>query len=429
MENPNKMKAQFNLNRMIVSPSFVSRVYCSLNYSLFFLFLLIPFFLVAKSEQPRPKVCLNMIVKNESKVITRCLTSMLPIIDYWVIVDTGSTDGTQQVIQDFMKSKGVPGELHERPWVNFAHNRNEALKLAVDKADYLFFMDADDYLIYDPGFELGSLDKDIYNVVISHSGTKYSRPLLVKSSGDLKWIGVLHEGLHMPSAKTFATLQKVVNFFTGEGDRSKDPQKYQKDAQILEAALKEEPNNTRYVFYLAQSYRNALEHALALKNYEKRAEMGGWDEEVFYSLLQIGSIQETLGLPLETIIKSYLRAYQYRRSRVEPLYQIAHLLRDKKDFQSAYLAAKIAQTVPPSSDILLVAQWMYDYGILLELSIDAYWIGKYEECQQLSLELLKRQNLPENVRTCIEGNLGFANEKLLEEVCNKALKLDVQLAP
>ena len=92
-------------------------------------------------------VCLNMIVKNEKDVIRRCLDSVIPVIDYWVIVDTGSEDGTQKIILDHLKN--IPGELHERPWKNFEYNRNEALDLARECADYILFMDADDTLVFD----------------------------------------------------------------------------------------------------------------------------------------------------------------------------------------------------------------------------------------------------------------------------------------
>jgi len=92
-------------------------------------------------------VCLSMIVKNETHIINECLDSMWQYIDYWIIVDTGSTDGTQDLIRNFFAEKGIPGELIERPWVNFGHNRSEALALCEGKADYAWMIDADDRIV------------------------------------------------------------------------------------------------------------------------------------------------------------------------------------------------------------------------------------------------------------------------------------------
>jgi glycosyltransferase involved in cell wall biosynthesis len=359
-----------------------------------------------------------MIVKDESRVITRCLSSLLPIIDYWVIVDTGSTDGTQQIIKDFMDMKGIPGELHERPWVDFSHNRNEALQLAKGKSDYVFFIDADEYLTYDSDFRLPELNKDYYYVSISHGGSKYSRIMLIKNDLDWRWSGVLHEVLTPYISWSYASLEKVTNTYTTEGVRSRDPQKYQKDAQVLEAALQKEPENRRYVFYLAQSYRDAGDLELALKNYEKRANMGGWDQEVFWSLLEIGKLKDRLERPIEEVLDSYKRAYQYRKSRVEPLYYIAQYYRSIGEYESGYKIAKLAQSLPRSQDVLFIQQWMLDYGIPLELSVCAYWIGDYGECQKISMELLQRQDLPEEIKDCVAKNLQFANWKLFEKLLN-----------
>ncbi|MBA3239449.1 MAG: glycosyltransferase [Parachlamydiaceae bacterium] len=355
-----------------------------------------------------------MIVKNESAVITRCLTSVLPIIDYWVVVDTGSSDKTPKIIKEFMEKNKIPGELHERPWINFGHNRDEALKLAKDKGDYIFFIDADNTFEYEPEFKLENLDKDFYYVTLSDAGTRYVRIALIKNSLNWEWVGVLHEAVCCPVAKTYSTLEKVTQLVRMDGSRSKDPKKYEKDAAVFEEALQKEPNNARYVFYLAQSYFDAKNYPMALKNYEKRVAMGGFDQEVFCSLLRIGKLQEKLKMSSEHLITTYNKAFQYRKTRVEPLYYLANIYREREDFNKSYLICKIAETIPPSQDTLFVEQWIYDYGMPLELSIAAYWTERYEESQKISQELLKK-DLPDHVRPIVENNLGFANGKLLEK--------------
>jgi len=376
----------------------------------------------ASKGKSRPTICVNMIVKNESKVIERCLNSMLPIIDYWVIVDTGSTDGTQNVIKNFMKKKGVPGVLHERPWKNFAHNRNEAITLAKGKADYLFFIDADEYLSYDSGFTLPKLDKDFYYVTIDLSGTRYDRIQLVHNHKDWKYIGVLHEVLHAAPSWTSSTMGKVIITSTSDGARAKDATTYQKDAQILENALKEDPDNTRYVFYLAQSYRDSGNLKEALKNYKKRVQMGGWKEEVFISLLEIGILQDALEMPSGVVVKSLTRAFDCCPSRIEPLYYLTRHFLKNEEFESSYHTAKLGLSLAPQSHVLFFQQWMHDYGLLLEFSLCTYWMGKYEESKAACEDLLKK-DLPRNIRECAERNLEFANRRLLEQISRPGQKL------
>lgn len=357
-----------------------------------------------------------MIVKNESQVIRRCLNSVLPLIDYWVIVDTGSTDGTQDIIKNFMKDAGVAGEVHESPWVNFAHNRNEALELAKGKSDYILFIDADEVLEFDPDFKLPSqgLDKDFYYIMTKFSGTNYCRTQLISSKLDWKWTGVLHETVGCPEGKTHEILPGVANIVSTDGFRSKDPQKFHKDAQVLEKALKDEPNNSRYVFYLAQSYRDAGEYKLALQNYERYLLMEGWDQEIFFSMLQIALLQEMLEMPKETIISSYQKAYIYRPTRIEPLYRLAKFYRMKGDYQNSYMIGKLGLSLPESSDILFVEKWMHDYGLLFELSISAYWLGNYIEAFQATKTLQANKELPENVQKQLVENMHWITSKIIE---------------
>lgn len=384
------------------------------------------------SSSKRKTICLNMIVKNESAIIERCLSSVLPIIDYWVIVDTGSTDGTQQKIKNFMKEKRIQGELYERPWVNFAHNRNEAIELSKNKADFLFFIDADEYLTYDDGFKLPSLDKDYYGVITKGYGIRFARILLVNNHLEWKWKGVLHEELSPLTLRDHACLEKVVNNFTTEGARAKDPQKHQRDTEILEAALKDEPNNSRYAYYLANSYFAVQNLTLALQTYEKCIKMlekeEGREEEIFSCLLQIAKLYETLEKPENTITDGYKRAFDYRKTRSEPLYHLAHYYRCKGKYSEGAAIAKIGLSIPRPQDLYFVEEWMYDYGILFELSICAYAEERYQEAQKACQLLLRKKNLLQNFRECVEKTLILTNEKLWElEQCKKVQEATTEL--
>src|SRR6185369_1983652 len=136
------------------------------------------------------KICLSMIVKNEAKVIQRCLASTRPFIDTWQIVDTGSSDGTQRIIRDYLGD--LPGELHERPWRNFGANRSEALDLAQGRADFTLIIDADEVLASADDFAPGELELDAYQLRTELGDYTYYRTQLIRSRLPWRYEGVLH---------------------------------------------------------------------------------------------------------------------------------------------------------------------------------------------------------------------------------------------
>ena len=209
-------------------------------------------------EGGRKTVCLSMIVKNEADVIERCLESVSKHIDYWVISDTGSTDNTKEIITDFFKKKNIPGTLLENAWVNFSHNRNISLNYAKDKADYILIIDADEEFIQDGKEEhFEDLTKDFYYIKSLFGNYEYYRVQLVNTNFHWQYDGVIHEYLHSDNAKTNSKLKGFYNLPRPEGARSKDPNKYKKDALNFELALLDDPHNVRSWFYLAQSYKDA----------------------------------------------------------------------------------------------------------------------------------------------------------------------------
>ena len=340
----------------------------------------------------KKSICLNMIVKNESLSIQRALSSLQSLLSYWVIVDTGSTDGTQNIIREFLKD--IPGELHERPWRDFSTNRNEAIALAAGKGDYLLLMDADDVL--EQG-ALPALHKDCYFCWRSSAGIDSRRPFLIKNSLEWQYEGIIHEALLLPEGRSYDTLEgmHIIRNAMNDGARERDPENFIKDAKLLEELLQKEPHNSRYRLYLAQSYQAAGLFQQAIEQYRIRATQEGDPEEVYWALYQIGVCQEQLGCdPCE----SYIRAHNYRRERIEALYSLAKFSRETGNPEAGFQAAELALQTPLTEDTQFIATWMYSYGLLLEYATCAIITGRHEQAHSAATHALGIPSLPFPIR-------------------------------
>jgi glycosyltransferase involved in cell wall biosynthesis len=352
-----------------------------------------------------------MIVKNEAHCIKDCLDSVKQFINYWIICDTGSTDGTQDIIKEYLKD--IPGELHEHPWENFEVNRNKSLDLAYDKSDYILWIDADDQLVTEHKYVFDKLKDPLYKLRIKHGAITYQRPHLIRNNIKCKWVGVLHEYLESPSNAKISPLDKVYINFGGSGSRSKDPQKYLNDALVFENALIKDPSNIRYVFYCAQSYRDAgiLNSEFlkkAVEYYEKRISMGGWIEEQFISAWEIGKILEVISPDdINAIECAYLAAHNFVPTRNEALCYLSAFCRKKKLFNKAYFYAKVASGISRPKDPLFGEVACYDWKIMDELAIAAFYIGKKQEALFLNRALLSSGKLPASEINRIKTNLDF----------------------
>ena len=350
-------------------------------------------------------LCLNMILKNEAHVIRRCLDSVRPHIRHWTIVDTGSTDGTQDIVRSHLRD--IAGELHERPWRDFGSNRSEAIALARGRADYILVMDADHVLRTPPGFRFRDLDADAYYIAHRYAGVDYGIAILLADRIAWRYEGVLHEYVTADVPHKIASLAGPWVDVHHEGARSRDPETYKKDAAILEAALAKEPDNTRYAFYLAQSLKDAGELARALAAFQKRATMGGWDEEAWQARYQASLLIERLGLPPAEIERAYLDAWNARPSRAEPLVQLARWHRTRLEWPLALLFARTAVATPRPDDHLFVEEAVYAWRALDEFAIAAWYAGSRNEGRRAAERLIAENRFPPSERERIEKNLTF----------------------
>ncbi len=375
----------------------------------------------------RTNICLNMIVKNEVKVLPRLFRSVKDYVDYYVIVDTGSTDDTIALIKREMDAYGIKGEVHERPWVNFGVNRQQALELAVQagKCDWLLFIDADEELgVSDPKFYEKFEPGLSYDLEKHHSGMRYAVPHLVNiAAAQWKWEGPVHNYLVNVGGKNRRVVRHDVwiIYHTGEGAKSHgltQEEKYLRDAKLLEDDLKEHPENARSQFYLGQSYKHAGHLEKAFDAYVKRVEMKGWAEEHFMAQLEVGRVAVLLEKPEEVVLRELLAAYELRPSRSEPLYELARYYRTKKMYGKAYLFARAGTLIPRPKDVLFVAQDVYDWRMHDELGISAYWAGDFATgkaaCETVLRRVEKGLDIGQGEVDRVRANMAYSVNKLAE---------------
>jgi Glycosyl transferase family 2 len=364
----------------------------------------------------RPAICLNMIVKNEAHVVQETLDAVAPYISSWVIVDTGSDDGTQDVIRNHMAALGIPGDLYERPWRNFGHNRSEALTLAQGHGAYIWVMDADDTVVGTPDFT--SLSADIYLLRRRHSSsTVYWRPELFRDGVRARWVGVTHEYATCDDPHVAVRLEGEYHIEDRQlSSRNQSGEKFARDRDLLLAEVERNPEDPRSVFYLAQSYFDLGDFGNARMWYARRVEMGGGEQEaVYYAMLRVAESMANLGQPWPDVQDAYLKAWEYRPTRAEALHAIAVHYRVEQRYRLGYLFAQQAAQIPlPQEDILFVYGAAHSWRATDEQAICASWIGKHTEAFALCRRLLARPDIPDDDRQRIAVNRDFSVPAMIE---------------
>ena len=344
-------------------------------------------------------ICLNMIVRNCATTIEKTLESVAGVVDYYVIVDTGSEDGTIETIKNKMKELGIEGELHERVWKGFGPSRDEAFRLALGKAKYILFIDSDEEMKYTSDEIFKDLTEDFYELYVCDGICRWERQLLVRAdsensqlfmwkndvhnvfthtTGDYKHGGVL-EGVSIQSFRTK----------TGKSYGITSYDKFMKDARTLRTKLVE-TNDTRSCFYLAQSYRDAGEPELALKYYLHRADMGGtYVGEIYCAMVEAANLLASLRYPYDEYQSLLLDAFNKKPDRGEALYWLARNARIQGNYAQAHMYSKHASKIkePPSGVFINLA--IHRFLIFDELSISSYYLDEKEDCLSATTRVME----------------------------------------
>jgi glycosyltransferase involved in cell wall biosynthesis len=364
-----------------------------------------------------PTLCLNMIVKNEETIIGRLLASVAPWIDSYCICDTGSTDNTISMIETFFAEKNIPGKIVHEPFRDFGYNRSVSLKACenMENADFILLLDADMVFHVNPLFDKPHFHKylstgDTFYIFQGSDQFYYKNTRITKNNCGSKYWGVTHEYLQLPSGTNIQILPKESVFIYDIGDGGCKTDKFERDIRLLTTGLDAHPDNDRYTFYLANSYRHAGQRDNAIESYKKRVRLGGWVDEIWNSYNSIGHCYMERG-DVASAIYYWMEAYNAYPERIENLYEIVKHYRLEGKHRLAYsyyMLAKNELMKKHNLDYLFMQKDIYDYKLDYEMTIFGFYCNLHHyDLQLLAVNVLNYLQLPEGIRNNVWSNYKF----------------------
>ena len=398
-----------------------------------------------KGPRIQDRLALVMIVKNEEKRIDVTFDTLKNVCKTFVILDTGSTDRTMEVIRSYCNKHQITLHMTQKPFVNFEVSRNDSLDYAdqVLKNHYfILMMDCNDELRnhdmiteYIENYGNGKEPTGFYlrQQWLTHRVDTYYNIRLVISHFGWRYKGVVHEYIcRNPTGDQVGRdteRLEIVIFQDRTKDDDKSMRRFKRDKELLYGEYLRNPTEPRTLFYLAQTCGCLQQHQEAYQFYVLRAKQVGFIEEVFHSYFRLGQVADLLGHPWEECLGWYLKAYSHSK-RVEPLVAIAehyisvNAFGDKvPDWHLAYtFAQQAAELYFPHDQILFIDKDSYLYKRWHVLGICAYYVNHFKEGREACIRALMSNDQKVDMDNLM---LYLAKEKELAQVAKGTAQLSV----
>ena len=340
------------------------------------------------------KIIVTIMIKNEERIIKRCINSVLNIADAICIADTGSTDGTVKLLEEFLPSLPIPATLVKHEWQNFGHNRTKTFNAAQEycktlrwnpETTYSLLVDADMNLVMLPTFDKSTLTATGYRIKQKTPGLEYFNTRFIKIGYPWACVGVTHEYWDGADCEPLDTI-----YIDDIGDGGCKDDKFLRDERLLKKGLEEEPTNCRYMFYLAQTLKDLKKLPESIEMYKKRTLAGGWYEEIWYSMYIISKLYYELGNLTEMEYWA-LKAYDINKNRAENIYFLTKIFREKGQHHKAWHYLQIGIIMPLPKELLFLESDVYTHLFHYEKTILNYYILPEKKLESLK-ELLTYYN-------------------------------------
>ena len=341
---------------------------------------------MSRSNTPAESLLtLTMIVKNEAHGIERTLASVRPYIDRWCILDTGSTDGTQGAVRAALR--GVPGDLHEEPFIDFATTRNRGLDLCGRTTPFILWLDADDELRGGEALraflsrerDRPGAECDAHHVRVEIPDASFDSARVLHSASGWRFVGAVHEVLTHPERPPPAgRIQGLRILHAAQAEsNARSRIRWERDVALLEREVSRNPSATRPAFYLGMTLLWLGRYQEAMRALARRIDLGGWAEEVFYAKLSRARAARGAELPWSEVLRLFLEAHAFAPHRAEPLFDVAMYYDAANDRALAMLFARRAYELPfPAGDTLFVEHEVYAWRAADLVGTHGYWLGE-----------------------------------------------------
>jgi hypothetical protein len=339
-----------------------------------------------------------MIVKDEAKILTRLALTVRDHIDYWTVVDTGSTDNTRDMVERLFGQ--MPGQLLEHAFDGYGPSRTYALRAAEPHTDWMLVLDADD--TFHGEIDLGTT-ADCIEAEMRQGGMRFWLPKLLRSNRGWESRGRTHEYYVSPISSP--PVRTTSFYVQHHGDGTGRAEKFDRDIKLLTQDWDEEPNG-RTAFYLARSYDDMGHQPDAIDWYRTRINLGGWEEETFYAHYRLGVNLLSLGAKQEGVGHLW-SAWGLRSHRCEPLVALAEHYRQSQQWVLAWTAASLAQDFYQANEPGLFVDIAMEWRIPYEVSIAAWYVGHPEKGKKALHKLLGRDDIPEPFQSSVQANKEF----------------------
>jgi len=342
------------------------------------------------------RIILLLMVKNEGKIIERCISSVLPLVDAVFLLDTGSEDDTIEKARKVVEENGKIFSYSVEEWKNFGYNRSISFERCFSfcseqgfdlSETYALLLDADMKIVYQNPFP--SLKNVGYYVTQKNKVISYHNIRLLRMDGKWKCHGSTHEYWGSELENIFGTIDMKEIYIDDVGDGGSKGDKFERDKKLLLQELEEKPNDQRTLFYLAQTYRDIGDKFNALKYYHKRVEVGGWYEEVWYSMFSLVSLYLSLDFAEEAEMWTE-KTYPHRAEAVYEMTKYHRIKGNQKRAYEYYLIGKKIQK--PTIPLLFLHDSVYDFLFDYEFTILAYYLDMKLEARKESISYLNIPN-------------------------------------